>query len=707
MKKLLTPLFIVIILNIVYTQSFWERANGPNGLNVSKLYYSPQGEVYARDFNDRTFRSLNNGLSWQEIYGPEPGVDILNLRVGYKGTLFCVGADWITRYRSTDFGTTWIATTIPAYYIAFTEAADGACLALSETELLRSYDYVHWDTLSVTLNEWYQEHYSADLGWLPNGTLVASENVCYYPSEPNYFMISKDNGMTWDSVPGSGPIARIGYVGNETYIFSAKSSCNRVYKTSPDSTAPSLFPENILNTDDHRYLVTPTGALIVGNCDSTRISYDAGNSWQNHDGNICFNFINHVMPGNLILAGRTFGGHIMRSTDEGKSWTFSGYGVNDFWAFDLTFKGSDKAFALTSAGIWRTLDGGVSWHIVPNDLLSNHPEVDVYNLQIAPNGDLYVCRPQQLLRSTDDGETFQEVGPDLPSKPFSRVSIHPETGDVYLSGDSVLLKTTDQGQSWQLINDQTSFYYQSPVFHPSGTMYAIKFDPVEWNFYLIRSDDGGVSWQTMPNMVGSNYQVRMVQIAFDGKIVASNSFSIFISTDNGLTWVKRNVPMHLSKLTLNAAGHIFIGEGSSKKIYQSENAGQSWTLLENLPSTLYTGTVDLSVDPSQRLWVCTDGDGYFRSVGPTVQTIQPILTPDKLELFPNPAKGGFWIKGLPTIEDNSYTVQLTDLLGRKVFSQSMSSEPSFITIPGHIRGLYLVEVYNNGRMVGAGKVYLE
>jgi hypothetical protein len=83
MKKLLTLVFIAFILNIAFTQSFWERANGPNGLNVSKLYYSPQGEVYARDFNDRTFRSLDNGLSWQEIFGPEPGIDIRNLRVGF------------------------------------------------------------------------------------------------------------------------------------------------------------------------------------------------------------------------------------------------------------------------------------------------------------------------------------------------------------------------------------------------------------------------------------------------------------------------------------------------------------------------------------------------------------------------------------------------------------------------------------------------
>ncbi|MBL7807097.1 MAG: hypothetical protein JNN28_04760 [Saprospiraceae bacterium] len=708
MKKLLTPLFIVIILNIAFTQSFWERANGPNGLNVSKLYYSPQGEVYARDFNDRTFRSLDNGLSWQEIYAPEPGIDIRNLRVGYKGTLFCVGSDWITRYRSTDFGTTWSVMSIPSNNAAFTEAPDGACVAITETGLLRTSDYIQWDILPATLDDWYWDHYGAEMGWLPDGTLVAGVNDCYNPFTGHYFLISKDNGANWDSLPGAGPVSRMGYLGNDTYVFSAKSFCGTVYKTSLGSSTATPFPANILNTFDHRYLITPTGALIVGNCDSTRISYDAGLSWQSHEGDICFNYTNHTLPGNLILGGRAYGGHIMRSTDEGKSWTFSGYGLDKSWAFDLTFKDSEKAFALTAAGLWRTLDGGVNWHIVLHDLLNNQMEVTVYNQQIAPNGDLYVCRPQQLLRSTDDGETFQELEPDLSVMDFTRVSVSPFTGDIYLTGISTIQKSTDQGQTWQVLNNQIRLSTHPLVFHPNGHLYGVTFDTVEWNYSLIRSEDGGVNWQSIPAISAPAHHIKHVAVAPDGKIVAEDGCFLYTSKDQGLTWNQTHAPQCSEYiLKLNAAGNVILGDVLGVKIHISKDDGQSWTLLENLPSTLYTGTVDLSVDPHQRLWVCTDGDGYFRSVGPTVQTIQPISNLNKLELFPNPAKGGFGIKGLSASKDMSYTVQLTDLMGRKVFSQSISSEPPFISIPDYISGLHLVELYSDGQLVGTGKVYLE
>jgi photosystem II stability/assembly factor-like uncharacterized protein len=706
MKKLLTLAFSFVLFSHLHSQSFWERSHGPNGLNVSKLYYSPQGEVYSTDFNDRTYRSLNNGLSWEEIFGPEPGIEIRKLKVGYNGTLFCVGSDWITKYRSTDYGDTWAAMSIPENVYVYTEAADGAFLALTESGILRSFDFTDWDTLMPNLASWFLDQDNLDIGWLPNGTLVATNQKCYNQFSGQYFLISKDNGLLWDSLPGAGNISRMGYLGNDTYIFSNKSFCSTVYKTSLGSSVATPFLEDMLNTVDHQYLISPTGALIVSNCDSTRISYDAGLTWQSHEGDMCLARTNQTLPGNLVLGGRNYAGHLMRTPDEGRHWSFSGYGIEHAWFFDLTFKNADLAFALSSAGIWRTQDGGQTWHIVPYDQVSRHAEIDVYNLQIAPNGDLYVCRPRVLLRSTDDGETFQELGPALPGLHFTRVSVQPGTGEVFLTTDAGLFKSSDQGQSWQLWSTQNLLYPTPLAFHPNGDIYCVSFDTMQSTYLLLRSEDGGINWQNIPSLPGPFQTINQVQIMPDGKILASNSCALFVSTDNGTTWTKRNAPnCNIYSTAINAAGHLFYSDINSKKIYKTEDDGLSWTPLENLPSSLYTGIVHLAIDPSQRLWVCTDGDGYFRTVGPTVAVQQPLGQTPELSIYPNPAQGGFWLKTGLDEASKTYSIQLRDLTGRLVFSREQ--QQSFVAVPERYHGLYLVECRQEGLLIGIGKIFLE
>jgi hypothetical protein len=284
--------------------------------------------------------------------------------------------------------------------------------------------------------------------------------------------------------------------------------------------------------------------------------------------------------------------------------------------------------------------------------------------------------------------------------------VQPGTGEVFLTTDAGLFKSSDQGQSWQLWSTQNLLYPTPLAFHPNGDIYCVSFDNMQSTYLLLRSEDGGINWQNIPSLPGPFQTINQVQIMPDGKILASNSCALFVSTDNGTTWTKRNAPnCNIYSTAINAAGHLFYSDINSKKIYKTEDDGLSWTPLENLPSSLYTGIVHLAIDPSQRLWVCTDGDGYFRTVGPTVAVQQPLGQTPELSIYPNPAQGGFWLKTGLDEASKTYSIQLRDLTGRLVFSREQ--QQSFVAVPERYHGLYLVECRQEGLLIGIGKIFLE
>lgn len=708
MKKLFILLLATCFYPPLFSQSFWERAHGPQGIAVKTVQYDPQGNIYATDSDKRTYRSADYGLNWKEIHGPDLGVEIRRLQVGYKGTLFCFGADWLKLYRSKDFGETWEL--VPGLFLnkPFTEGPDGGFITIADNAIIRTFDDVNWDTLAVDSGYWPWNNLFLELGWLPDGTLVASQNGCYDPSEGSFYLISSDNGSTWDTLPGAGPVAYLASLGNGSYIFSCDDDFRPVYRTSVGgSSTVTALPMDAIDLSTDSYVVTASGNIIGGDYFQNQISHDGGETWQTYTGNIFSSFSRRALPGNLILGGRGFTGAIMRSTDEGQTWKFSAYGAENSWVHDWTFKGTDKAFALAASGLWRTLDARQSWHIVPPDSSTTKWEIKNYNMTLSPGGDLYLCRASHLLRSTDNGETYEDISPDTSFGKFGRIAVNPQTGDLYLSGDSLLLKSSDTGQNWQLLNSDIPFAPQPLVFHPSSTFYAIAFKNGTGR-RLVRSDDGGISWQEVLLQPEPNNGVDNVVVAPDGRVIATNNGAYFSSSDNGNSWVKHFLPYNGAfSLAVNAAGDAYVSGGSNRKIYKTTDDGASWSALPEIPSSIYSGIVSLAFDNSQRLWVCTDGDGHFRTTETTVSTSQPKPVASALEIFPNPALDGFLVKWNDENSSSSpVTLRLRDFSGRMVLQQTLSGNPAYVAAPAGSSGVFWVELICADRCFGAGKVIL-
>jgi len=238
---------------------------------------------------------------------------------------------------------------------------------------------------------------------------------------------------------------------------------------------------------------------------------------------------------------------IFKSVDAGESWellesTVEGVPDGAFdWVHDIAVSPNDsgRVYAATRFGVWRSFDSGISWELV----LANPEYVRggqesrgsiVGCTELAIRSDTRpdvvlaafgVTRADGLYRSTDDGDSWQPVGPRLSRQGRMSLAIAPSNNEVmYLcmanntSGPYGKLvdvyRSLDGGESWQArvdLGSELGPYLLSlasaadgcmayPMYHLGGYANVIAVDPVDpdrlWvgGVYLFRSDDGGRSW---------------------------------------------------------------------------------------------------------------------------------------------------------------------------------------------------------------------
>lgn len=248
---------------------------------------------------------------------------------------------------------------------------------------------------------------------------------------------------------------------------------------------------------------------------------------------------------------------------------------------DLAFQpgSSQVLYAAVTAGVYKSQDAGATWAWTSSGLDPLDATLSVAVDPVRPNtvyaaqGDLY--------RSRNGGLSWTNTGP----AGASQVAVHPRsTGTVFAATLSGIYRTTNGGATWNRVTQGLPRRYSATLiaFDPSAEsrMFAWihqQFDaPVG---ELVRSDDGGTTWQRLPN--GPQQNQRIQSLAVDPRrprtLYAGTNRAVYKSVDAGISWKPtalsavgyvRSLKMH------PGLGDVYAGTDAG--LFRSHDGGATW-----------------------------------------------------------------------------------------------------------------------------------
>jgi photosystem II stability/assembly factor-like uncharacterized protein len=286
--------------------------------------------------------------------------------------------------------------------------------------------------------------------------------------------------------------------------------------------------------------------FAAGLPDGMVYSLDGGHSWyrawidQVRAPVTCFAVSPNFDKDRVLLAG-TDGEGILRTTDGGRHWNLSNFGLRDFSIYQLASVGvpqifreirhlKEVVFAATDDGVYLSPNGGRAWKPAGTETAG----MTVLSLALSPNfatdQTLYAgTEAGDIFRSSDGGSSWRRLDFDGPSPgPIN---------SLYCGGDGDLLVGTSQEGILRLSDRDAAW---ERVF--STGLPVLKL--VQWEdhlyagFYeggLAVSRDGGKIWEPVPGMAARRFE-WLAMPAADTFVAAGPSEGIWTSTDRGQKW---------------------------------------------------------------------------------------------------------------------------------------------------------------------------
>ncbi len=251
---------------------------------------------------------------------------------------------------------------------------------------------------------------------------------------------------------------------------------------------------------------------------------------------------------------------IMKTTDQGETWTFQYLGANSTWLYDVDFPqgNTQVGYAVGRGGmILKTTNGGQNWTAQTSgtsyDIKAVHFPVDV--------------------------NTGYAVGGNNTTTP-------------------VLLKTTNGGANWNSQTSSANITYWSVCFVDNQTGYAGGYTLGSGgNGTIIKTTNGGSSWQQIwYHSLREIYSVHFLntQTGYAGGWAHPNSgwsgSFIMKTTDGGASWNPVFLPKFMTYVipidfvdnqTGYAAGYVYDQNGGHGQILKTTDAGLSWNFLNS------------------------------------------------------------------------------------------------------------------------------
>jgi len=618
MKKILLCLFLICATIPLFSQNgYWEESKGPYGGGDFQITKTNTGKLYATDGPKHTYRSDDNGLSWErlpDLGAPFPDSLDKTVSIGNAGTIFIDlnndNTSANTFYKSSDDGQNWTLLNNSVIgadkgITSVTETSTGTLLGnQNNLKTWRSTDAGQTWVLAIN-----------DGGRIQ---ITSSGEISMYGGDKIFR--SSDDGASWSTqnLP-SGITYYYTYLTPSGILFGFTN--DSIYRS--DNGGQSFTPMMVnKGSSIHHLTVLNSGRILLQtfNLSGTfNLLYSDNNglSWQilttpQQGAGGKFIPIAPLSDGTIF---KDYLDGLHRSNDGGLTWQFSGTGIRTPIIEDMKFVSDSFYLALNRIGLWKTIDAGDHWDLLTYDFQEN--SINKKNFDLSPSGGVAVFQNNRLLWSSDYGDTFIDITPaGSVSSTFKNVFISPVDNTIFVNSDTNIKKSNNFGQTWTTVIVDN--FLHNIAFHPSGRIIA----NCVWNIQI--SDNGGNTWSPMQHPPGWADSGPIASVAPDGTLYfSSENRNLWRSKDAGDTWtllpsVLQNGIIGGESMAIASNGHLYLSDGY-EDVLLSIDEGANWQTLPEKFTSQHVRNIALS--PSQRLFASVTGftPTLYRSVSPVTQ----------------------------------------------------------------------------------------
>lgn len=258
----------------------------------------------------------------------------------------------------------------------------------------------------------------------------------------------------------------------------------------------------------------------------------------------------------------------------------------------------------TRAGVFKSIDGGVSWIAVNTGFAATAIKAAVIS-GAAGTQTIFVGTWNGVFSSTDGGGSWSLANGGQAGS-VNNLALDPRNAQTLYAGILFggVFKSVNGGDSWSAVNEGLGITYPGipATYYPNTASLAV--DPADGAIYVgsnsgvFKSTDGGGSWATAGGLTGY-VNALAIDPAHSGVVYAGSYDGVFKSTDGGATWVAKNAGMPFSKLVyslaIDPANTHYVYAGGSYGVYASTDGGGSWTFKG--PSSMVYPATSLAIDP--------------------------------------------------------------------------------------------------------------